>query len=76
MLSVSKDKADCTMIDKQIYQLYVLFLKKNARVIRYTDRKGYVEFELEWDGNTLFAPGDYTEQFVERKLFAFPKIYR
>jgi len=66
-------------MDEKIRELYILFLKRNAYVVRFIEHKAYYEFEIEWEyqkiRNIHYMHPEMGE-FVVRKLFAIPKIRR
>lgn len=68
-------------MDKRIKDLYLLILKKNARVVRFLEYNHYYEIHLEW--NSKIAPEIYTSGYdedwgevVETKLIALEKVRR
>ncbi len=68
-------------MDKRIKELYILFLKKKARVKHFLEYDHYYEIHLEWDSQIapeIYTAGDYSEwgEVVETRLIALEKIRR
>lgn len=66
-------------MDSKIKEIYILLLKKHGEVVRFTAYKAYYEFEIEWEdqkSRNLHCIHPEQEIWIQRKLFAMPKIRR
>jgi hypothetical protein len=66
-------------MDSKTLEIYILFLKKNAYIIRFTEYNAYYEFQLEWrdeEAKNMYCIHPEVEIVVQRKLFAMNKIRR
>ncbi len=65
-------------MDKRVKDLYILILKKGARVKRFTEYHHYYEIALELEAKppTLYHAYYPEPRYIETKLIAFEKMRR
>ena len=72
------------IMDARVKDLYILILKKKAKVIHFLEYDHYYEIHLEWPAT--FQPGasfmasyfddELPKPWIEKKLIAFEKVRR